>query len=305
MHPSMPQVLVWFCLCPLFRGVKVRTWDELPVQSCLYRERPPSHLYPITNLFYPLGRFLSSYSIRCLRSLTLLCLSSVVVQVFLQSLLVWFQVNFLKFWSCNARVHLVPVLPAHCLLVYSIFFHPHWALAWNLSHALPSPSHFLCSSLTFPSWVSSLFSFKLKQGKDELRMGLSYSFFMQLYFHPWLRPSWPWLISVVTWGSSILHDGDRVTLPASVKLSWGGSGACWSFVDLSNPSTVKHLSFASPIISVRPEYCLLPANIHWVCSHSPSPLFALLSIFTGEAISFWLHTNPDISAEGHDLAEGC
>lgn len=154
MHPSMPQVLVWFCLCPLFRGVNVRTWDELPVQSCLYRERPPSHLYPITNLFYPLGRFLSSYSIRCLRSLTLLCLSSVVVQVFLQSLLVWFQVNFLKFWSCNARVHLVPVLPAHCLLVYSIFFHPHWALAWNLSHALPSPSHFSAHHFFFLSLLT-------------------------------------------------------------------------------------------------------------------------------------------------------
>lgn len=35
-------------------------------------------------------------------------------------------------------------------------------------------------------------------------VGLSYSFFMQLYFHPWLRPGWPWLISVVTWGNSTL-----------------------------------------------------------------------------------------------------
>lgn len=153
MHPSVPQVLACFIWCLLFRGEKVRTWDEcLPVQSCLYRERPPSHHYPITNSFFPLGSFFSSCSIPCVQPsfpypLTLLCLSSVVVQVFLQYLLIWFQVNLLKFWTHSAHVHLVPVLPAHCLLVHL--------------HILPCLHHltFFAHHLFF---FSSLFSFKLK-----------------------------------------------------------------------------------------------------------------------------------------------
>lgn len=153
MHPSVPQVLACFIWCLLFRGEKVRTWDEcLPVQSCLYRERPPSHHYPITNSFFPLGSFFSSCSIPCVQPsfpypLTLLCLSSVVVQVFLQYLLIWFQVNLLKFWTHSDHVHLVPVLPAHCLLVHL--------------HILPCLHHltFFAHHLFF---FSSLFSFKLK-----------------------------------------------------------------------------------------------------------------------------------------------
>lgn len=94
---------------------------------------------------------------------------------------------------------------------------------------------------------------------------------------------------------TLLSGGDKVTLLPCMKYSREG-GACWSFPDLSAPDIVQHQSLPNPdgkIIGVRRKRCLLTANSHSVSYQPPSPLFALLSVLTEEAVSCCLHTSPD------------